>query len=88
MENTGKAHRGLGKLLNDGLLKKWYPLVLDRECGGYFTNITSDWTLAPGTGKDDCGPGTPCLGNGKGSGISSRRTGVHGICTARLPLPA
>jgi mannobiose 2-epimerase len=33
--------------LEDGLLKRWYPLVVDRECGGYFTNITSDWKLPP-----------------------------------------
>jgi cellobiose epimerase len=30
-----------------GILKRWYPLVLDKECGGYFTNITKDWTIPP-----------------------------------------
>jgi len=32
--------------LMDGILKKWYPLVIDKNNGGYFTNITSDWKLA------------------------------------------
>lgn len=31
----------------DNLLQKWYPLVIDRDCGGYFTNITFDWKLSP-----------------------------------------
>jgi cellobiose epimerase len=30
-----------------GILKRWYPLVLDKECGGYFTNVSHDWTLPP-----------------------------------------
>ena len=33
--------------LNDNLLKRWYPLVIDREFGGYFTNVTCDWKLPP-----------------------------------------
>jgi mannobiose 2-epimerase len=33
--------------LSDGILKRWYPLVVDKECGGYFTNVTYDWKLAP-----------------------------------------
>lgn len=36
-----------GQLLTDGILKRWYPLVIDRECGGYFTNISADWTITP-----------------------------------------
>jgi len=32
--------------LNENLLRKWYPLVIDEECGGYFTNVTHDWHLA------------------------------------------
>ncbi len=31
--------------LMDGILKKWYPLVIDKKNGGYFTNVTSDWKL-------------------------------------------
>ena len=31
--------------LEEGILRRWYPLVLDRECGGYFTNVTHDWML-------------------------------------------
>jgi mannobiose 2-epimerase len=30
-----------------GILEKWYPLVIDKECGGYFTNISYDWNLLP-----------------------------------------
>jgi mannobiose 2-epimerase len=30
----------------DNLLNKWYPLVIDGEYGGYFTNISHDWRLA------------------------------------------
>ncbi len=33
--------------LDESLLRKWYPLVVDDECGGYFTNVTHDWQLAP-----------------------------------------
>jgi cellobiose epimerase len=31
--------------LTKGILERWYPLVIDKECGGYFTNITYDWKL-------------------------------------------
>jgi len=31
--------------LNDDILKKWYPLVVDKTYGGYFTNVTYDWKL-------------------------------------------
>ncbi len=34
-------------LLNDGILRRWYPLVVDRECGGYYTNISKDWIVSP-----------------------------------------
>ena len=37
----------LKQALCDGILRRWYPLVVDRECGGYFTNVTCDWTLPP-----------------------------------------
>ncbi|RPH37411.1 N-acylglucosamine 2-epimerase [bacterium] len=47
MEDPEKLIEVYGSLLNEGLLRKWYPLVIDRECGGYFTNITADWTVAP-----------------------------------------
>ncbi len=33
------------RLFRHDLLRRWYPLVVDRECGGYYTNITSDWML-------------------------------------------
>lgn len=41
----------LKRTLNDDLLKRWYPLVVDREHGGYFTNITQDWKLPPSRKK-------------------------------------
>jgi mannobiose 2-epimerase len=31
----------------DGLLRRWYPLVIDKDCGGYLTNLTSDWEVSP-----------------------------------------
>lgn len=31
--------------LQNGILKRWYPLVIDEEFGGYFTNVTWDWKL-------------------------------------------
>jgi mannobiose 2-epimerase len=33
-------------LLN-GIVRNWYPLVIDKEYGGYFTNIAHDWKLLP-----------------------------------------
>jgi cellobiose epimerase len=33
--------------LTTGILRRWYPLVIDKECGGYFTNVNYDWTLPP-----------------------------------------
>jgi len=47
MKSKEALKETLGNLLNDGLLKKWYPLVLDHECGGYYTNVRFDWTLPP-----------------------------------------
>jgi mannobiose 2-epimerase len=38
-------------VLNDGLLKHWYPLVIDREWGGYYTNLSYDWKILPGQEK-------------------------------------
>ena len=43
--------RGLAAEFTDeltrGILERWYPLVIDKECGGYFTNVTYDWKLPP-----------------------------------------
>ncbi len=36
----------LKQVLVKGILEKWYPLVIDTECGGYFTNVTHDWKLS------------------------------------------
>ncbi|MBU1097547.1 MAG: AGE family epimerase/isomerase [Bacteroidetes bacterium] len=35
------------KALTSNLLEKWYPLVIDKEYGGYFTNLTYDFKLMP-----------------------------------------
>src|SRR4030067_2744152 len=37
----------LWSLLDTHLLQKWYPLVVDREYGGFFTNISYDWKIFP-----------------------------------------
>lgn len=29
----------------DGILKKWYPLVVDKEYGGYFSNVSYNWKI-------------------------------------------
>lgn len=31
--------------LKNNLADKWYPLAIDKEMGGYFTNITCNWQL-------------------------------------------
>jgi cellobiose epimerase len=33
-------------LLN-GIVQRWYPLVIDKEYGGYFTNVSHDWNILP-----------------------------------------
>jgi len=35
------------RALHDGILRRWYPLVIDHEYGGYFTNISSTWEVEP-----------------------------------------
>lgn len=47
MESNAALAEELKRCLADGILKRWYPLVLDFECGGYFANVTHDWLLAP-----------------------------------------
>ncbi len=37
----------LQEALTEGILKRWYPLVIDGEQGGYFTNVTAEWTRPP-----------------------------------------
>jgi mannobiose 2-epimerase len=34
-------------VLKNNITKNWYPLVLDKEMGGYFTNIDKDWNVLP-----------------------------------------
>lgn len=50
MNSRGIADAMRGALI-DGIWKKWYPLVLDREEGGYFTNLAQDWTILPAQEK-------------------------------------
>ncbi|RPI04983.1 MAG: N-acylglucosamine 2-epimerase [Ignavibacteriae bacterium] len=45
-EHEGMIGEFQNALVN-GILKRWYPFVLDTEFGGYFTNISHDWTLLP-----------------------------------------
>ena len=33
--------------LRKGIVERWDPLVIDKECGGYFTNVTYEWKLPP-----------------------------------------
>ncbi len=33
--------------LRGKLLDKWYPLVIDKENGGYYTDISCDWKIEP-----------------------------------------
>ena len=33
--------------LSDNLFNKWYPLTIDKEAGGYFTNLTYDLKIMP-----------------------------------------
>lgn len=47
MEDSNDLIEVFGELLQEGILRRWYPLVIDRESGGYFTNVNCDWTLAP-----------------------------------------
>jgi len=35
----------LQRQLIENMLRKWYPLTLDTECGGFFTNLTANWEL-------------------------------------------
>jgi mannobiose 2-epimerase len=46
MEKEAVINKEMQKAFMDGILKMWYPLVIDKECGGYFTNVTYDWKLA------------------------------------------
>jgi cellobiose epimerase len=47
MQKETAIRKEMEESLLNGILKKWYPLVLDDECGGYFTNVTHDWKIAP-----------------------------------------
>jgi cellobiose epimerase len=46
MQKETDMNKEMQKAFTDGILKRWYPLVIDKEYGGYFTNVTHDWKLA------------------------------------------
>ena len=54
MEDKKRLIEEFQNALVAGILKRWYPLVVDKECGGYYTNVSSDWTLPPDQEKNDC----------------------------------
>lgn len=45
--NNKKIVEELLKNLEDGILKKWYPLSVDNKFGGYFSNLSYDWKVMP-----------------------------------------
>ena len=47
MEKESAMIKKMQEALKDGILNHWYPLVIDKECGGYFTNISHDWKIMP-----------------------------------------
>ncbi|MFZ4621292.1 MAG: N-acylglucosamine 2-epimerase, partial [Bacteroidota bacterium] len=47
MKHTTNIIPALHTALKEQILKRWYPLVIDKEFGGYFTNVSHDWKLEP-----------------------------------------
>lgn len=47
MDTTSIHAEEFKQALTKGILERWYPLVIDKEYGGYYTNISHDWTLPP-----------------------------------------
>ena len=47
MEKESALNEKMQVAFMDGILKRWYPLVIDKECGGYFTNVSHDWKVMP-----------------------------------------
>jgi cellobiose epimerase len=47
MDNESKIVKELHDALQHGILNRWYPLTVDKECGGFFTNISCDWNIMP-----------------------------------------
>jgi len=50
-ENNLNVCKDMFEELTKNLLEKWYPLAIDKECGGYFTNISYDFKLMPSQEK-------------------------------------
>lgn len=44
---SDSLYQDIFKALTEGILNRWYPLVIDNRSGGYYTNVTADWTLPP-----------------------------------------
>jgi len=47
MQKEDVINKKCQKAFMDGILKRWYPLVIDKEFGDTFTNVSHDWKLAP-----------------------------------------
>ena len=47
MEKESALIKIMRDAFTDGILKRWYPLVIDKEYGGYYTNISHDWKVIP-----------------------------------------
>ncbi len=47
MEQTTNIVQTMNTALKEQILKRWYPLVIDKDFGGYFTNVSHDWKLEP-----------------------------------------
>lgn len=42
-----EIYSGMLRELKQNLLEKWYPLSIDREHGGYYSNISAEWEIMP-----------------------------------------
>lgn len=51
MKQNAQVVAELYDAIENGILKRWYPLVLDREYGGYYTNLSYNWSILPAQEK-------------------------------------
>ncbi|MCL5021158.1 MAG: hypothetical protein M1339_05770, partial [Bacteroidetes bacterium] len=45
--DSRKILQEMFEYIGKNLLDKWFPLAVDKENGGYYTDITYDWKIAP-----------------------------------------
>lgn len=45
--NCGNILKKMSEYIGANLLDKWFPLAVDKENGGYYTDISHDWKIAP-----------------------------------------